>query len=215
MIKTIKTLLFLAALGFFAYYFYPIIKGKYFKTEDEKGGVDKVIENYGFQIEQAATAYNISADYLKALCMLESSGTKTITPRYEKHVFKKLKKVRDGQLENYEHVTQSMLKDANDEALKNLASSWGPFQLMGYKCLLLDIKIKDIRGDDAVLYGVKWIDLTYGYRLRKGQYKDAFHIHNTGKPFPKDGVSRTYDKQYVNKGLKYMSVFKKKSETEG
>ena len=214
MIKKIKTLLFFLFLGLMAYYFYPIIKAKYFRSEDEKGGVDKVIENHGFQIEQAANTYQISADYLKALCMLESSGTKTIVPRYEKHVFKKLKKVRDGDLENYEHVTQDMLKDANDEALKNLASSWGPFQLMGYKCLLLDIKIKDIRGDDAVLYGVKWINLAYGERLRKGQYKDAFHVHNAGKPFPKDGIPRTYDKQYVYKGLKYMDVFKKKSQNQ-
>jgi hypothetical protein len=101
-----------------------------------------------------------------------------------------------------------MLEDASDEALRNLSSSWGPFQLMGYKCLLLDIKIKDIRGNEAIYYGVKWIDLTYGKYLRAKKFKDAFHIHNAGKPFPKSGISKTHNPQYVKRGLKYMEVFK-------
>ena len=72
---------------------------------------------------------------------------------------------------------------------------------------LLDIKIRDIRGDQAVYYGVKWIDLTYGETLREKKYKDAFHIHNTGSPFPSNGISKTHDPKYCNNGLKYMDWF--------
>lgn len=209
--KNFKTLIYvfwvMLSVVLFVVYVLPYFKNKW-QDGDEKQGVEVLKENYGVQINQAAESFDLPPNYLKALCMLECGGAKKIKPRFEKHVYKKLKKVRDGKLNNYEHVTKDMLEDASDEALINLASSWGPFQLMGYKCLLLDIKIKDIRGDEAIYYGVKWIDLTYRKYLREKRFKDAFHIHNAGKPFPKSGVSKTYHPQYVNRGLKYMAIFK-------
>jgi hypothetical protein len=189
-------------------YVLPRMSSKvYVSPEDRRSGTTQVIKNYGADIDSVATTFNISASYLKALCMLECGGRKIFQHRFEPHVYRKLKKVKFGDLSNYEHVLPEMLSDANDEALKNLASSWGPFQLMGYKCLLLDIKVRDIRGKDAVYYGVKWIDMTYGKYLKEGRYKDAFHIHNTGQSFPSNGVSRTYDPDYCARGLKYMNYF--------
>lgn len=175
--------------------------------EDKKGGKDMVLKNYGAAIDSAAAVFNINPSYLKALCMLECSGRKVFDQRFEPHVYRKLKSVKFNMLDNYEHVTPNLLLDASDDALKNLASSWGPFQLMGYKCLLLDIKVRDIRGDESVFYGVKWIDMTYGKYLRDGKYKDAFHIHNTGMPYPSNGVPRTYDPDYCQRGLELMKWF--------
>ncbi|MES2617245.1 MAG: hypothetical protein V4613_05165 [Bacteroidota bacterium] len=181
---------------------------KNINIEDRKSGLEMVAKNYGNTIDSCATLFKLSPQYLKALCMLECGGRKVFDQRFEPHVYEKLKKVKTGQLENYEHVTQAMLLEANDDALKNLASSWGPFQLMGYKCLLLDIKVKDIRGDNAVYFGTKWIDMTYGDYLKNKKYRDAFHIHNTGIPYPSLGKPRTYDADYCPRGLKYMEYFK-------
>lgn len=200
----------LLSLVVFLMYALPVLRpGQSFGPEDTKGGPDMVLKNYGAAIDSAANIFGVSSSYLKALCLLECSGKKKFQQRFEEHVYRKLKKVKFKELSNYEHVTPEMLQDANDEALKNLASSWGPFQLMGYKCLLLDIKIRDIRGDDAVFYGVKWIDLTYGETLKEKKFKDAFHIHNTGSPFPSNGSPKTYDPNYCNRGLKYMDWFSK------
>lgn len=187
----------------------PYIKGRKapVNPEDRKSGIDKVAENYGPAIDSAASVFQLDARYLKALCMLECGGRKVFDQRFEPHVYRKLKAVKFNLLSNYEHVTPEMLKDANDEALRNLASSWGPFQLMGYKCLLLDIKVRDIRGDKAVFYGVKWIDMTYGDYLRASKFEDAFHIHNTGMPLPADGKPKTYDPAYIDHGLAYMKRF--------
>ncbi|MCC6818868.1 MAG: hypothetical protein IT245_08255 [Bacteroidia bacterium] len=212
--KNIKPLfvffIILSFLTLFLVYGMPYIKKKspIVNPEDTKSGIDKVRSNYGYQIDSAATIYQINPAYLKALCMLECGGRKVFSQRFEPHVYRKLKSVKFNILEKYEHVTPDMLVDANDEALKNLASSWGPFQLMGYKCLQLGIKVKDIRGDNAVLYGVKWIDLTYGDYLRKGRYEDAFHIHNTGMPLPSNKQPKTYDPKYISHGLNYMDKFK-------
>ena len=163
--------------------------------------------NYGSEVDEIAAKYDLPAPYLKALIVLECSGKKPVKPRYEKHIFNKLKKVRDKNGITFEQITQKMISDASDDALKNLSKSWGPFQLMGYKCLYLDVRVNDIRGDDALEWGAKWIKLEYGHLLRKKRFKDAFHYHNTGSLYPKDGAPTTYDPKYVEKGMKYIDYF--------
>ena len=166
-----------------------------------KSSSGTALSNYGEDVKIAAMEFDLPYSYLMALIQLECGGKKPAGSRYEKHVFKRLKDVRDGNRDNYENVTPRHLEDASDAALKNLATSWGPFQLMGYKCILLDVKIKDIRGEESVYYGAKWIDLAYGERLRKNEFKDCFHIHNTGRPYPRNGKPTTHDPQYIPRGL--------------
>jgi hypothetical protein len=186
---------------------------RYLRAYFKKGGrttmsAFKLTEsNYGSGVEKAAEKYGLPVSYLKSLIVLECSGKKPVQPRYERHVFKKLKKVRDQKGRTFEMITHEMIADAPDDALKNLAKSWGPFQLMGYKCLHLEVKVKDLRGDDALDWGAKWIKLEYGHLLRKKRYKDAFHYHNTGKTYPKSGIPKTHDPKYVDNGLKYMAYF--------
>ena len=173
-----------------------------------KGGSEALEKNWGRDIEKAAEQYRIPAAFLKALCMLESSGRKPVPARFEEHVYTRLKLVKAGLRGSYEHVTRQSLSNASDEAIQNLASSWGPFQLMGYKCLLLGIEVKDIRGDDAIEHGVRWIDMTYGKYLRQGRFEDAFHMHNTGRPIPASGRHLTHDPKYVANGMRWIQRFR-------
>ena len=168
---------------------------------------ERVTENYGAEIDSCAKLLGMPPQYLKSLVCLECSGRTDLPKRFEKHIYRRLKKVRSGETAEYEGVTTAMICDASDEALKNLATSWGPFQIMGYKCLHLNINVADLRGNDAVYWGVKWIAEEYGYLLKKGRYRDAFHYHNAGRIFPADGKARTYDKNYVPNGLDYMRYF--------
>jgi hypothetical protein len=171
-------------------------------------------ENYGAEIDRLAKQFDLSPEFLKSLIILECSGLKKIKPRFERHVYKRLENVRDGKLDRYENLKPKDLHDATDGALKNMASSWGPFQIMGYKCVWLDIQLADLRGEDALYWGVKWIDLTYGDYVRKGKFKDAFHIHNTGRPYPDSGPPKTYDSKYVPNGLMYMKHFEALKKNE-
>lgn len=164
-------------------------------------------ENYGTEIEKLAAQFDLSPEFLKSLIILECSGLKNVKPRYERHIYHRLVNVREKKLDRFENITYADLKDATDDALKNMAKSWGPFQIMGYKCIWLDIQLKDLRGDNALYWAVKWIDLTYGDYIRKERYKDAFHIHNTGRPYPDAGPPKTYDPKYVENGLMYMKYF--------
>ncbi len=173
-------------------------------------GKQAVIDNYGEEFKALGKEFNIAPEYLAALCMLESGGRKPAGSRFEKHVYARLRLVKIGLRRQYEHVKTADLENAGDEALQNLATSWGPFQLMGYKCLLYNINIKDLREEDAIYWGVKWINEAYGKFLRRGDYKNAFHLHNTGRTMPANGVSKTHDPDYVKKGLALMIYFKNK-----
>jgi hypothetical protein len=180
----------------------------YVKKNDKFYYQLQVEKNYGDEINKAAEAFDIDRNYLKALCLLESSGELPAGKRFEKKVYNDLKQLRARKIKKYSGLTPAMIKNASDEALKNLATSWGPFQLMGYQCLLVGVKVQDIRGDSTVYFSVKWIKQTYGDYLAKRRYADAFHIHNTGIPVPKNGKYRTYHPEYVPRGLKLMQLFR-------
>ncbi|MEY3010415.1 MAG: hypothetical protein RLZZ314_1057 [Bacteroidota bacterium] len=173
----------------------------------DRMGAAAAIENYSDDVMRAATKHELDYSYLMALLMLECSGKRPAGSRFEPHVFKRLQQVRDGERSNYENVTAQHLNGASDDALKNLATSWGPFQLMGYKCILLDVNIRDIRGNNGVEHAAQWINLTYGNAMRAGNFKDCFHLHNTGQPYPVSGLPRTHDPQYVPRGLAMMKRF--------
>ena len=170
-------------------------------------GKRATLKNYGDDVSLWAEKFDLPAAYLLALIQLESGGRKPAGKRFESHVYKRLQAVRDGKRTRYENIRTADLEGASDEALHNLATSWGPFQLMGYKCILLDLQIRDIRGKDAVQAGVTWIDQTYGVALREGRFEDAFHMHNTGKAYPKSGPPTTFHPDYVVRGMRYMLNF--------
>lgn len=174
-----------------------------------KNALELAEYNYGKDVRKYAKEFDLPAEYLLALIVLECSGEANPGSRYEKGVYKKLVDLRDGKRKKYEQIRQKDLEDASDESLKSLATSWGPFQLMGYKCIAMDIDVSDIRGSDGLYHGIRWINEEYGRMLRKKHFKDAFHYHNAGSRYPLIGKARTHDPNYVSNGLRYMEYFKK------
>jgi len=164
---------------------------------------ERTEKNYGYEIHLVSEKIKIPSDYLKSLIILESSGKINVPSRFENHVFNALVSLRAKKIKEYKKLKSHHVKDASDEALRNLASSWGPFQIMGYKCLGLGITVKDLRGDSAVYWGAVWINKEYGNYLRKNKFSEAFRIHNTGSP-----VGKTHHSQYVTNGLAHISYFK-------
>lgn len=164
---------------------------------------------YAMRLNGIAKSFNLPSAYLKSLLILECSGKYKVPPRFEQGVFNRLKRIRDGKDENasYSGITKEMIHNATDEALRNMATSWGPFQIMGYHAVVMGLKVRNLRGFKSLYYGVKWIDNNYGDYLRAGKYKDAFHLHNAGKPFPASGIPATHNPDYVPRGLKYLKYF--------
>lgn len=170
-------------------------------------------QNYGDQIREISDEMDLPYAYLMSLAVLECSGEKPAGQRFERHVFKELMKVKEGKRKKYELATHDKLKALDEEEIRALATSWGPFQLMGYKVFELDISIEELSNDeDACYHGARWIKQQYGSYLKRSKWKDAFHIHNTGKRFPLSGRPRTHNPYYVSDGLRYMKFYSSKSE---
>lgn len=174
-------------------------------TDDEI--VKRTEKNYGSEIDRLAKEFKVPSIYLKALIVLEVGGRRPAPNRFEKGVFKKLKMLKEGKRSRYELLKKSTIANASEGALKNLATSWGAFQIMGYKCVQLGVNVSDIRGEKSLYWGVKWISEEYGKYLRNGRFKDAFHMHNAGTKYPRSGKPRTYHPHYVPNGLEYMEMF--------
>mgnify|MGYP000259226188 CR=1 FL=1 len=173
----------------------------------QKSVVEKTFLNYKKPVLEASKTYDLPPAYLLSLIVLESSGRKIVPQRYENHIFKKLDAVARSKQNAMEGITASDLKGMTDGELMKLASSWGPFQIMGYKSFEIDCDVEELQGKKAVMHGAKWININYGDQLRAGELKHAFHIHNTGRPYPAIGGPKTYHKDYVPKGLKYVAEF--------
>ena len=169
--------------------------------------VELTTQNYGEQVDQIAQEMGLPAAYFKALIVLECSGESPPKSRYERHVYKRLHNVKKGRRKRYGSITKKTLRKFSDQQLKDLATSWGPLQIMGYQSLAMKISVNRFKEEFALYYSMQWANKTYGNYLRKGNYTDAFHIHNTGKPLPSNGRPRTYDPNYIKKGLKYIKVY--------
>ena len=179
-------------------------------TKWERNKLDLAYDNNSSIIIRECKRLNLPPSYFLALSVLESSGKKKPKKRFESKVFNHLKGVRDGKYKSFGSITRKQLKGLSDAALKNLATSWGPFQLMGYQAYELGVYVADIRGKEAIKHGIEWCNKRYGKYLKKKDYKNSFHIHNTGQPLPKSGRPFTHDPKYIPRGLNYILFFEGK-----
>lgn len=170
-------------------------------------GIDIAKKNYEKEVKKYSKKYSISSAYMMSLIMLESSGRESIKPRFENHVYIKLLKLKEGEIDRFENLTPNDLKKYSKSEVKDLAKSYGPFQIMGYKAISLGLSVRDFEGENSIKYGALWIEREYGDLLREGKFMDAFHLHNTGKVYPKNGKSKTHNPNYVKNGIEYMRYF--------
>lgn len=195
---------------FFWIFFFLVIYWLYHIIYEEKkiGAWDKMKANYEKEIDKICTENNLPAHYFKALSILECGGESPAGNRYEPHVFKRLKEVRDGKSKRYGRFTTRQLKILTENTLRKMATSWGPFQIMGYHCIPLGITLDELTGKDAVKYGILWAKKNYGQYLEDRDFRQAFHIHNTGQKIPANGIPITHDRFYIDKGIEFMEKAK-------
>ena len=177
-------------------------------TSSFEATVNRTFRNYGEKVAELSKKNKIPTEYVLAVIALECSGRKLVPHRFEPRVYEALKKLQKGELDHYDNILPGDVKGKKNGELKKWASSWGPMQLMGYKCCELKTNVNQLAGEMALKYGVLWIKRNYGPQLVTGNFKDAFHIHNTGRKYPLLGPPRTYHRNYVPGGLKYVEAFK-------
>ncbi len=183
-----------------------------FKESQSSNGRRNVENFYLLEVERVAQSYDLPAEYLLSLIVLECGGNTPPGHRFEPKRFRQLKNLRDGKRRKFEYLRRNDLQGLSDDDIRALATSWGPFQIMGYHSLGLsangeEVTVEDLHGPRAVEIGVRWVDENYGSLLRQERYKDAFHMHNTGRLYPKIGGPKTFDPKYVQNGLAHIAYF--------
>ena len=171
-----------------------------------------VEQNYQDDVELWSDYYDLPPAYLLSLIILECGGQKPCGKRFEPKRFRQLKNLRDGKRRKFEYLRQKDIQGLSDSEIRRLSTSWGPFQIMGYHSIGLSksggaVSVDDLVGPRSVEIGVRWVDENYGTLLRYKRYQDAFHMHNTGRVYPKMGKPKTHDPEYVPNGLSHVAYF--------
>ena len=161
-------------------------------------------------ITRAASGTDITPSYLAAIISLESAppGNRN-SRRFEPAVYERIKQLRD-QGRPYGNFKQSVLKKLNNRELKELSTSYGLTQIMGYHCLELGCSVQDLKGDYHLVWAVSWMQKHYQSKARNRDWAACFRIHNTGR-----ATGTPSRRDYVSKGLLRMAYYDKWVRKDG
>jgi hypothetical protein len=171
-----------------------------------KGLAVKIRAQLGAAIAAACAKSLVPEAFLAGLISVENSRLDPHASRFEKAVFENLKKLRNPLVfwrRSWNSITQGDLRGASDEALVNLATSFGWTQIMGWWSIPLRCTVADIRDPEKhLIVAVNLLHRTAARQLRAAQFGDVLRIWNTGRP---DG--KTFDPGYPTNALRVMNAY--------
>ena len=156
------------------------------------------------EITLAVKGTDIDPAYLAALISLESHppGNKK-SKRFEENVYKRLLELKnDGR--SFGRISRSAILNRSDNEIRDLATSFGLTQIMGFHCLDLGCSPDDLKGNYHLQWAAAWMQKNYGKKAKQEDWPSCFRIHNTGHP-----RGETFRKDYVERGLARMAYYKK------
>lgn len=174
----------------------------------------QIMDQLGQRISYASnahymdTAFLVPESFLAGLIGVEAGRDRNgkiveTSTRYEPHVYRKLRDVKDGRLNSYSNIRRAQIQDAGEAALKALATSYGVTQIMGWWALHLDTTVAEIRDPETHLgYAIKLLEKNAGKYIKTGNYAAALRIWNTGKP-----NGKTHDPSYVANALAVKTAY--------
>jgi hypothetical protein len=172
-----------------------------------KGLAVKIRAQLGAEISHACAMTTVPEAFLAALISVENARLDPHASRFEKAVFEKLKALRNPLKfwrREWSGITPRDLRGLSDEALINLATSFGYTQIMGWHCLH---NLRNLDGSAAsvaqlrdsklhLLYAVQLLELVARRYLKVKDYGAVLHIWNSGSP-----TGKTFDPGYVANAL--------------
>ena len=164
----------------------------------------QAFERYGQIFKTFSIQHDISWSFIMALYVMECVDTMECGGQYDKTVFQELKNVRAGKLKEYKDITAHHVVASSNDALRELATSWGPFQIRGYRAVPYGITISQLKSEKAVEYSILWIAKAYGALLKKYTCQEMFlqHIHYHSRV-----LTTISSLEYASQGCKYMEWF--------
>jgi len=171
-----------------------------------KGLAVKIQQRLGAEITRACTGTLVPDEFLAGLIGIENARLDPNASRFEAGTYLNLKKLRNPIIfwrKSWNGITQADLKGASDEALINLATSFGYTQIMGWWSIHLKCTVADIRDPQKHLgIAVRLLHRVAGRQLKDQTFGPVFRIWNTGQP-----NGKTYDPDYVANGVAVMRAY--------
>lgn len=167
----------------------------------------------GDSIDAAIAGTPYPAAFLAALTANESGGDMA-AQRFEASVFGQLAQVLTKRKPNFGAITPQMLLDRiNAEgdhvgafvSIMDLATSYGPTQIMGYQALAGGFDLAEL--DQIGAHYRHAVNMLDDFARRFELATDAgmalfFHCWNAGSP-----TGRTFDPKYTSNGLSRMAIY--------
>jgi len=189
--------------------------------------MQKVKSVCGDYIDEAVKSSEVPDTFLAALTANESGGDPAAM-RFEPQIFQKLAFLAIGRIANFGSIGKQDLIgycapppieghppltfDQSALCLVNLASSWGPTQIMGWHALASDYPLSDL--PSLQRHYPRAVQLLDAFRKQWGEHIPSwdadpvaaasalFRCWNTGQP---NGV--TFDPNYTSRGLDRMTIY--------
>lgn len=175
-----------------------------------KGLAEQIFADWDKQIYEATLATYIPPKFIAGLIANESGRDskgkiKPEATRFEAGVYRHLIAVRDGTQKSYNKIVKADLRDATDDAIRNLSTSYGITQIMGWHCIHnLHCTIADLRNPDKHLfYTVKLLQLNgFPKNATEARMDKEMKEWNTGSE-----VGKTYHENYVPNAQKVRAYY--------
>ena len=143
----------------------------------------------------------------------ETGLLKNIPPRFEPNIFKRIKAVAEGEPAEYAGVTQTDLAGTDASYWRDLSSSWGPTQIMGYHAVRLNESLWNLR-QPSTHYPIAakiMAEFTDRFNLDPTkQFEEMFRVWNVGVPHGRE----TFDPNYISNGIMRMQIWQALSDLE-
>ncbi len=187
-----------------------VLTGAGCPRDEEDALMLHMYHSYHKEIERATFGTAISPAYMAAIISLESwPPGNPDSRRFEPEIYERLLQARQG-VRPYGRMGPSLLRRYDDAGLKQLATSFGLTQIMGYHCLDLGCDVKDLHSEHHLQWAVAWMHRRYEAYARRGDWEACFRIHNTGRP-----NGRTTRLDYAQRGVVRMAYYNEWIERRG
>lgn len=174
-----------------------------------------IADRLGPLIVIACVGTSVRPEWLAGLIGMENPQLReypdTRSYRFEPGIYDKLRRLSNPLIfwrRCWSGITQAQVKGLSDAVLRELATSWGWTQIMGYSVLTVfkGLSIAQLRDKQAHLdLAVDFMRHVAGPYLDSGRFDQVCHIWNTGAPYKTANgrpVIRTYSPYYIyNCGL--------------
>jgi hypothetical protein len=165
----------------------------------------RIRERWGALIAEACRYSSIPQEFLAALIANESGGDPSAR-RFEKSIYNKFQNVLRGYATSYANLSKGDLGALSDSAIRDLATSWGLTQIMGYHVARRPGGIALLQNPETHLKFALGLLAEFADRFQLNvtlEFIELFHCWNAGAPY-----KPTCDPRYAERGLARMEIYR-------